>query len=331
MSNKTIYQFKITLYKIGQYLFFEHDYNLRYLLKEDCLNTLNEVPKKSFCDCWSFRLIAHSKTETSLYVNNYDIVMCLGKSKMSPPIEIENMDKELVNKIEEYVTNFGGEFELKTEKYFKQGKYGNSRREDFTFEVIQSPCIEYELLRIKNILFFQIKGLSLYNKYRALPIGKILNDTGYVRISVSNYTSIYYDIEIDQVCIDIGKIATHQLVFDRYPDSKVAKQAFEEIKKGMKEIDSREQKIGIMKGENMKNSENKNCPYCNHKGVLRIVSLDRGNGHGHPGYYLYSIICPNPCCAMKPQTKEISDIYLDREVAIQSAWNDWNWREEENL
>lgn len=324
MSNKTLYQFRITLYQIGQYLFFEHDYNLRYLLKEDCLNILNEVPKKSFCDCWSFRLIAHSKTETSLYVNNYNIVMCLGKSKISPPIEIGNVDKKLVNKIEEYVTNFGGEFELKTDKYFKQGKYGNSRREDFTFEVIQSPCIEYELLRIKNILFFQIKGLSLYNKYRALPIGKILNETEYVRISVSNYTSIHDDIETDRVCVDIGKTATHQLVFDRCPDSEVAKQVFKEVKKGMREID-------IMKGGNMKNSENKNCPYCNHRGVLNIKCLDREDGHGYPGRYFYSIICPNPCCAMKPKTEEFSDIYLNKEVAIQSAWNDWNdwnWREE---
>lgn len=328
MSNKTIYQFKITLYQIGQYLFFEHNYNLLYLPKKDSLNTLNEVPKKNFYD-WSFRLVAGSKRETSLlYINDYDITMYLGKRKMSLPIDIENMDKGLVNKIEEYVTNFGGEFELKTDRYFKQGKYGNSRREDFTFEVIQSPCIEYELLRIKNILFFQIKGLSLYNKYRALPIGEILNETEYVRISVSNYTSIHDDIKTDRVCVDIGKTATHQLVFDNYPDSEVAKQVFKEVKKGMREIDSREQKIDIMKGENMKNFENKNCPYCNHKGVLRIGDLDRGNGHGYPGHYLYSIICPNPCCAMKPQTKEISDIYLDKEVAIQSAWNDWNWREE---
>lgn len=330
MSNKTMYQFKITLYQIGQYLFFEHNYNLLYLPKKDSLNTLNEVPKKNFYD-WSFRLVADSKRKASLlYINDYDIAMYLGKRKTSPPINIENMDKGLVNKIEEYVTNFGGEFELKTDRYFKQGNYVNSRREDFTFEVIQSPCIEYELLRIKNILFFQIKGLSLYNKYRALPIGKILNETEYVRFSVSNYTSVYDDIGTDRVCIDIGKVATHQLVFDIYPDSKVAKQTFEEIKKGMKKIDNRE-KTDIMKGENMKSSENKKCPYCNNRGVLKIVSLDRGNGHGDPGHYLYSIVCSNSYCVMKPQTKEFSDFYLDKEVVIQNVWNDWNWREGENL
>ena len=150
----------------------------------------------------------------------------------SERFENVNME-EAIREIKKFVTDFGGEFELKTSKYFTQGNYVNCSKEDFTFEKIRMPYLECDLLRIENNLFFQIIDHSLYtNDYSIVPQGAILSETEYLKFKISSYTNIYFDSEKKQVCIGIagiGGILTRRVVFDNYKNSENAKFVFNEI------------------------------------------------------------------------------------------------------
>lgn len=233
MINKTVYDFKITMYWIGEYLFFEHDYNLAYLPDQKHSNTLNKISRKSVWD-WEFELTA-SRDYTRLYLSSSSancIHITLGEERMSRPEKFENVDiKEAIREIKKFITDCGGEVVLKTEQDFKQKKVDC----DFTFEKIRTSYLDCNLLRIENNLFFRLIDHSLYtNDYSIVLQGAILSKTEHLKIEISSYTYIYFDSEKSQVCVGIagiGGILTRRLVFDNYKDSKNAKFVFEEIKK----------------------------------------------------------------------------------------------------
>lgn len=69
----------------------------------------------------------------------------------------------------------------------------------------------------------------------------------------------------------------------------------------------------------------KNCPICGALPELIETNLDRGNGHGYPGWFTYSYKCP--CCGLLKggsYTYEREDKSLDREGTKAVALKDWN-------
>lgn len=65
------------------------------------------------------------------------------------------------------------------------------------------------------------------------------------------------------------------------------------------------------------------CPICGAAPKLEKNSLDRGNGHGYPGYFTYQYICSG--CGII-QAEETTDIYDEegKPTAAQRAAQDWN-------
>ena len=67
----------------------------------------------------------------------------------------------------------------------------------------------------------------------------------------------------------------------------------------------------------------KGCPICGSAPTLRKDSLDRGNGHGYPGNYVYRYECT--CCG-NVKGGETNDIYdkageLNAEQRARQSWN----------
>lgn len=67
----------------------------------------------------------------------------------------------------------------------------------------------------------------------------------------------------------------------------------------------------------------KGCPICGSAPTLRKDSLDRGNGHGYPGCYVYHYECS--CCG-NVKGGETNDIYdeegkLNAEQRARQSWN----------
>lgn len=67
----------------------------------------------------------------------------------------------------------------------------------------------------------------------------------------------------------------------------------------------------------------KPCPICGAAPVLRKYDLDRGNGHGYPGYYDYQLECSG--CGIIEGART-TDLYDDKQklTAEQRAVQDWN-------
>lgn len=65
------------------------------------------------------------------------------------------------------------------------------------------------------------------------------------------------------------------------------------------------------------------CPICGAAPKLEKHSLDRGNGHGYPGYFTYQYVCSG--CGII-QAEETTDIYDEKgkPTAEQRAAKDWN-------
>lgn len=86
----------------------------------------------------------------------------------------------------------------------------------------------------------------------------------------------------------------------------------------------------------MKTAPIKNCPFCGHSAFITKESLDRGNGHGYPGYYEYYIKCGNNSCKIRPTTDKLHNIYSNKDSIVYSTEdfiieeliNNWNERAE---
>ena len=68
------------------------------------------------------------------------------------------------------------------------------------------------------------------------------------------------------------------------------------------------------------------CPICGHTPVIASESLDRGNGHGYPGYFEYHIHCSNNECPLvrKVPMFTANDIYLSSEKVYSLLYKKWN-------
>jgi len=69
----------------------------------------------------------------------------------------------------------------------------------------------------------------------------------------------------------------------------------------------------------------KTCPICGAYPHLIENDLDRGNGHGYPGCFLYWYECPS-CGLLKSEARgsDIHDKNRTKETAVQDAAEDWN-------
>lgn len=66
--------------------------------------------------------------------------------------------------------------------------------------------------------------------------------------------------------------------------------------------------------------DTKRCPICGSYPVLDTESLDRGNGHGYPGSYLYGYACPD--CEI-PKASQSDSISIDEKTALRKAKKYW--------
>lgn len=69
-----------------------------------------------------------------------------------------------------------------------------------------------------------------------------------------------------------------------------------------------------------------NCPICGHTPIVKTHSLDRGNGHGYPNHFSYSIICSNDDCPLShpfPMLEE-TDVYRSKEECYKYLCEVWN-------
>lgn len=69
----------------------------------------------------------------------------------------------------------------------------------------------------------------------------------------------------------------------------------------------------------------KSCPICGSAPQLDIVDLDGGNGHGYPGCYWYSYVCPG-CEIIKADAHFVDTTAKkdSRESALKAATKNWN-------
>ena len=67
------------------------------------------------------------------------------------------------------------------------------------------------------------------------------------------------------------------------------------------------------------------CPICGAYPHLMENNLDRGNGHGYPGCFLYWYECPS-CGLIKSEAvgSDIHDKNRTKEKALQKAADGWN-------
>lgn len=73
--------------------------------------------------------------------------------------------------------------------------------------------------------------------------------------------------------------------------------------------------------KNIKFEEIKACPICGNVPYIEKASLYRGNGHGYPGYYSFSINCH--CCSYLKSEGECT-IYQSEQEAQATAIKNWN-------
>lgn len=73
----------------------------------------------------------------------------------------------------------------------------------------------------------------------------------------------------------------------------------------------------------------KNCPICKGIPIFKTESLDRGNGHGYPGCYLYKLACSNKMCPMSKEEACVDTVYNEPDVAQKKVVDEWNKRVDE--
>lgn len=72
----------------------------------------------------------------------------------------------------------------------------------------------------------------------------------------------------------------------------------------------------------------KKCPWCGSQGHLTFDSLEKPNGRGYPGNYLFYIKCTNDLCGAIAPYGKVDDIYRSTQEAVDKAVKIWNAREE---
>ena len=82
------------------------------------------------------------------------------------------------------------------------------------------------------------------------------------------------------------------------------------------------------RGVNMRNTikfpaELKQCPFCKGRGVLFKEPL---RSSGYYGNSKYSVGCNNQRCKVKPRTKELDDVFDDKDIVIKMVIGYWNER-----
>lgn len=69
----------------------------------------------------------------------------------------------------------------------------------------------------------------------------------------------------------------------------------------------------------------KPCPICGAYPILKEQDLDRGNGHGYPGWFLHWYECPT-CGLLKGDSyqSDIHDKTRSKDIAKKEALDNWN-------
>lgn len=69
----------------------------------------------------------------------------------------------------------------------------------------------------------------------------------------------------------------------------------------------------------------KKCPFCRGQAYLFRKTF-KNRTYGYYGNYEYYVGCNNHRCKVKPRTKEVDDIYDDKDIAIKTVIKFWNER-----
>lgn len=75
-----------------------------------------------------------------------------------------------------------------------------------------------------------------------------------------------------------------------------------------------------MPNENLKRPQIKPCPICGNVPLMETRSLDRGNGHGYPGCFLFSLEC-DVCGHVKSEWHSIYSNQDEAKITVIENWN----------
>lgn len=70
----------------------------------------------------------------------------------------------------------------------------------------------------------------------------------------------------------------------------------------------------------------KKCPFCKVNGKLFKSSVTYANRILYHGNFNYSVGCNNPKCKVHPRTKELDDVFISKDKAIETVVAYWNER-----